>query len=58
MLAHVQTIQTHNYSVSVPEVQINLSQENLDMIKELVDPLGESDNFRMDLYSTVLNLIQ
>ena len=46
------------YSVSVPEVQINLSQENLDMIKELVDPLGESDNFRMDLYSTVLNLIQ
>ena len=46
------------YSVSVPKVQINLSQENLDMIKELVDPLGESDNFRMDLYSTVLNLIQ
>ena len=44
--------------VSVPKVQINLSQENLDMIKELVDPLGESDNFRMDLYSTVLNLIQ
>ena len=44
-------------SVIVPEVQVNISHDQLNLLKQLVDPLGDSDNYRIDLYCTVLNFI-
>ena len=44
-------------SVIVPEVQVNVSHDQLNLLKQLVDPLGDSDNYRIDFYCTVLNFI-
>lgn len=44
-------------SISVPEVQVNVTEEMLEVLKQSVDPLGDSNNFRIDLYEIVLNLL-
>ena len=44
-------------SISVPEVQVNVTEKMLEVLKQSVDPLGDSNNFRIDLYEIVLNLL-
>ena len=44
-------------SVRVPEVEINPSCDNLQLLSQLVDPLSPSNNHRIDLYYSVLNFI-
>ena len=44
-------------SVRVPEVEINPSCDNLQLLSQLVHPLSPSNNHRIDLYYSVLNFI-
>ena len=47
-----------NEGVEVPPCQLDLSEDQLDGLKETVDPLSVSDNFGIDLYEKALMFLQ
>ena len=44
--------------VEVPPCRLNLSEDQLEELKETVDPLRDSDNFGIDLYERALIFLQ
>ena len=44
--------------VEVPPCRIDLSEDQLEELKETVDPLGDSDDFGIDLFERVLTFLQ
>ena len=44
--------------VEVPPCRLNLSEDQLEELKETVDPLSDSDNFGIDLYERALIFLQ
>ena len=44
-------------SIAIPEVDINLTEYQIQLLSQLVDPLGQSDFHRIDFYCSVLNFI-
>ena len=44
--------------VEVPPCRLNLSEDQLEELKETVDPLSDSDNFGIDLYERALTFLQ
>ena len=45
-------------SVNVPENRLNLTQESLAVLQLHVDPLGESENFGIDLYESTVAFLE
>lgn len=44
--------------VEVPPCRLNLSEDQLEELKETIDPLSDSDNFEIDLYEGALTFLQ
>ena len=44
--------------LEVPPCRLNLSEDQLEELKETVDPLSDSDNFGIDLYERALIFLQ
>ena len=44
--------------VEVPPCRLNLSEDQLEELKENVDPLSDSDNFGIDLYERAFTFLQ
>lgn len=42
----------------MPPCRIDLSEDQLEELKETVDPLGDSDDFGIDLFERVLTFLQ
>ena len=53
----VSNVDSSSNSIVIPKVQVCISQDQLDLLQQLVPPLSESSNYRIDLYQTVLNFI-
>ena len=45
-------------TVDVPPIDLNLTQECMDSLKSVVDPLAESDKYGTDVYLTTLTAVE
>ena len=45
-------------SLDVPLIDINLSEDCLQILKMLVDPLSKSESYGINLYERILNIVQ
>ena len=47
-----------DYTVHIPPIGIQLSNGNMALLRERVNPLAESDNFGMELYVQTLDFLR
>lgn len=47
----------NQYGVHVPEINLNLSPQQEDILKTSIDPLGQSDDFGRNIYMDCVNIL-